>query len=688
MKKNKIISLATVAFVCVIAVTTYITNNNPALQGESVFLKNGTPVMPMWEKQASFTKKNLTGVSYVGETGYAVGELGSVHRYKINNGWTSASQTTSMSTTAKGVFFTDSVVGWLVGTGGQVRYTLDGGNMWETPNSSIFPNNSTLVNFTDVYFTDTNTGWITGDNGTILKTTNGGISWEKAQIFDQTNEVNLLDFELSDITFGKEIPTRGWVIAKTTDQNAIEKRGMILATEDGGATWEIQTQSTPEYYYTSISIIDSTTGYALTNTGKIFITTNGGDSWTPKNDITLPANTTTIKIIAVPNQRIIVLGKNNSNSFVWESFNMLPTDSLTWMLSSTIEPGMNDIYYTSKENGWIVGNSGVVYKANYAYFEPPTAIASNTSTVTASETPVPVDNGVWNEKNIFAGKSFTDITFLNQTLGFFGGASGSLYKFNGSTLTDITALAGMTTTIEGIDFIDQNHGWVVGNASSQMRKTSDGGASWAIVDTNLMPSKSKVAAFNGIAFTSADYGYAIGNKGLLWKTTNGGVNWKYTAIIPTSETRSQASYHFTSIDSIGGHFWVGINVGNIYHLVPGATSWKSSPLGVAAGSIISISMADINNGYLGTSNGFVYKTTNGGTTWTKLSTPSNSAVISLKAFTTSRIVGITSNDVFESTNGGQSWTITPLATQLRDIDFDGTNGWIIDGNGKTFMLGS
>jgi len=69
------------------------------------------------------------------------------------------------------IFFISSTHGWIVGSGGIIFRTVDGGQNW------IIGDNPSFAYLISVHFADINTGYSCGLDGTILKSTNGGASW-------------------------------------------------------------------------------------------------------------------------------------------------------------------------------------------------------------------------------------------------------------------------------------------------------------------------------------------------------------------------------------------------------------------------------------------------------------------------------------------------------------------------------
>jgi len=91
-------------------------------------------------------------------------------------------------------------------------------------------------------------------------------------------------------------------------------------------------------------------------------------------------------------------------------------------------------------------------------------------------------------------------------------------------LTISFADTNFSTLYQGVSFIDQNTGWMVGGAL-QIRKTTDGGVTW------FKQTPPPVAGiFHSIEFFDANTGIAIGSKNfpyipIIAKSTNGGTNW-------------------------------------------------------------------------------------------------------------------------------------------------------------------
>jgi photosystem II stability/assembly factor-like uncharacterized protein len=115
----------------------------------------------------------------------------------------------------------NSPLGWLVGDGGLVLTTTDGGNTWNEPPGKVPPIAAGNLDFRALA-AFSNHVWIAGAPGTcVLHSADGGQSWN---LFRTEQTV-----PLAGLTFIDEY--RGW---------AVGALGTILHTRDGGQTWRVQ----------------------------------------------------------------------------------------------------------------------------------------------------------------------------------------------------------------------------------------------------------------------------------------------------------------------------------------------------------------------------------------------------------------------------------------------------------------
>jgi len=155
----------------------------------------------------------------------------------------------------EGIYFSDSVNGWAVGSSGKIFATVDGGLSWTTLDSE------TDVTLFDVHFVNPERGWITGSRGTILSSRYG--------IQNTGTEEPLFSIYFCNLE-------NGW---------AAGGKGTILKSIDRGQAWKSQNSGTGEDLY-SIYFINSETGWAAGSGGIIINTGNGGKKWSQQKSNT------------------------------------------------------------------------------------------------------------------------------------------------------------------------------------------------------------------------------------------------------------------------------------------------------------------------------------------------------------------------------------------------------------------
>ena len=143
-----------------------------------LFIQLTTLAQEGWFLQTSGTTEDLRGVSFTdSDNGTVVGAGGTILR-TTDGGITWQSQTSGTTEWLNEVIFTDSDIGTVVGASETILRTTDGGTNWTSQTSG-----TTGILF-GVSFTDSYNGTAVCDNGTILRTTNGGVSFVEEEEID------------------------------------------------------------------------------------------------------------------------------------------------------------------------------------------------------------------------------------------------------------------------------------------------------------------------------------------------------------------------------------------------------------------------------------------------------------------------------------------------------------------------
>ncbi|WP_162303710.1 YCF48-related protein [Hymenobacter sediminis] len=196
-------------------------------------------------------------------------------------------------------------------------------------------------------------------------------------------------------------------------------------------------------------------------------------------------------------------------------------------------------------------------------------------------------------------------------------------------------------------------------------RTEDAGATWQ----------------EGRRFTDAStldcspqgVGYLLTRPGVLWRTSDAGRSWQRQSGAPHPPPYS-GSYgppplahvytrlHAVSTDTVVEIAWDGL----VRRSTDAGRHWQAFKSPVT--DVLSSSFPSGRVGYLGTWGGRVYKTTDGGATWTKLSEQTYfPSEITMLHFVTPQLgfAHREHSDLLRTTDGGLTWTL--LSTRLQDV---------------------
>ncbi len=280
----------------------------------------------------------------------------------------------------------------------------------------------------------------------------------------------------------------------------------------------------------------------------------------------------------------------------------------------------------------------------------------------------------------------------------------------------IQKTSGTTATLEAVWFIDQQHGWAVGDLGSALR-TTDGGEIW--ISFNLTSDD-----LEDVTFLDANTGLIVGDDGSIFRTTDSGANWSQVAsgtdvnlegvaigsngyayiagrdghvlrstdngqtwsILATGDDRYRAVF------AVGAtHAWVVGNQGAMLATADGGATWSSQSTG-ADSDLHDVFFLDTKTGWVVGQNDVVYKTTDGGSNWALMNSGINVSLESV-VFTDASFgmaVG-ESGRSFHTFDGGNSWMLqqSPVSTELNDLYLHSQSlAWAVGESGAILKRGT
>lgn len=245
------------------------------------------PVVAPAMRVPQAARAGLLAVAWAGSRLVAVGERGVV-RLSDDGGrtWRQAREV-PLDVTLTGVSFADARHGWAVGHWGTVLATQDGGETWQPQRRDVSVDRPLFA----VHFFDAKQGVAVGLWSLVIVTRDGGASWQPVALAPPEGakkaDLNLLGL------FADE---RGRLYAAA-------ERGMVLRSDDRGASWAYASTGYKGSFWTGIALPG---GVLLAGglRGSLYRSADEGRSWARVDT----GSTASITAMAVRDGQVVAVG--------------------------------------------------------------------------------------------------------------------------------------------------------------------------------------------------------------------------------------------------------------------------------------------------------------------------------------------------------------------------------------------
>jgi RHS repeat-associated protein len=676
----------------------------------------------------------------------------------------------------KNIYFDYTARGWVIDKDGIVS-TTNGINTWDR----IVVNGSTSMNFRNIFFNG-HEGYAVTIEGKFSKFTDNPLKpWSdltSGTVQNITNEfVNTLfciaPFASSNVMYiggdngilYKRNTTDSWTkITHNISENIIDMhfrkdgakiKGVILTdngkmyyTDDeisglGGAATSFGPAGAATGYV-SIQFIDDLTGFALTKTGGLEKTADGGASWSAVTGISAPGHELS-SIFMEANGTGVAVGKGG------EIWNADATNGWTNASNKVKLPPLNGVAVVDANTAYVTGRDGTIAKttnitsAGADWTQEVTGTSVNLNAIASSgaygvavgengfATHIGAGAGSWTASTVSNTEALNRIIFTPgdaskvYAVGIDGGIMKSTDYGTGFSVMPIAGSASPKENLLGI----------ASNGSSMLTVGQNGrilkfnpaiSNLWSTMNTFIPP------VLNDAQFIGSD-GIAVGDHGSVLTTHDGGNSW--TAQTSGTTEDLNALYVFPDkknawavgthgkviVTGDGGTIWsalggfgtvtlndvqfadgVGIITADggtayVYNSPPvnNWTPYTNTAIGISNTNINAVYIVDKTTAYAVCSDGTILKVGNlkngAATTWTKQTqagggnwVTTNLTDVFFRDYETGYVIG-NNGTLLKTTNGGTTWGAenlnapnTPPTTNYTDLSIINNNNLIISGN--------
>lgn len=318
------------------------------------------------------------------------------------------------------------------------------------------------------------------------------------------------------------------------------------------------------------------------------------------------------------------------------------------------------------------------------------------------------------ERTVYTTDRFFDVQAVSTDHAIVVGYGGKIIQTTNGGRTWQRLESGTDDALFSVYFADEQQGWVTGQ-DGLILHTADGGKTWTRQESNAvfteMDGSRKRAYLFSITGIDAQRLWAVGDRSMLVRTTDGGATWTATQVKMQSDlsggegmaAADPVFYDVAFADELRG--WIVGEFGKIMYTADGGATWAEQNQSLLEGtgffdpldlpSLFGVYVRDAQRVVASGLEGHVARTTDGGTTWAydkaDVDVPLLDPLFDLVEFDdgSAWAVGAAGEVMRREPGPDTPWRranlASDLSTWLRAIDFsDRQHGWMVGGFGLIF----
>ena len=183
------------------------------------------------------------------------------------------------------------------------------------------------------------------------------------------------------------------------------------------------------------------------------------------------------------------------------------------------------------------------------------------------------------------------------------------------------------------------------------------------------------SSLSGVVFTTATRGWAVGARGVALRSTNGGASWSRVKLPPVPDW----PVDLTSVSSASAAtVWFGDSRGYVYGTSDGGTTWTVASSGLTF--VRGLDFGTTKKGWAVGPDGTIRATTDGGTTWETQDSTVLSGFSGVSAVSAADVWAVATDGLMvHTTDGGANWASAgpPGVANPQCVTFrDAQHGWV------------